>query len=155
MSVAATAPKEYVYEGYVERVVDGDTFDAIVGLWSWKIPAPVAIFSGSSSVVRDLGFHCHVLFEMSPSGISVSVEVHERFRMFGINAPEVTGASKVKGLEASQWLKDKVEGQHVVLNTKKSTEKYGRWLATVMLEGQTESLNDQMVQVGHAVVYVP
>jgi len=75
-------------------------------------------------------------------------------RLEGINAPEVRGAEKRRGIVAREWLKARMDiANEVVVETRPSDErpkgKYGRWLITVWADG--ENLNDLMVAEGFAV----
>lgn len=75
----------------------------------------------------------------------------EKIRLFGINAPEVTGASKPEGLKSRDALRQRVLNQQISLQTiKDRKEKYGRWLGIVNLNG--ESINQWMLDNGYAVV---
>lgn len=75
-------------------------------------------------------------------------------RLYGINAPEM--ATK-EGKEARQhltFLLFGVDGPRVTVRTYKDrTEKYGRFLATLLKDGV--DVNHRMVEDGHAVVYTP
>jgi len=82
-----------------------------------------------------------------------------RFRLWGINADETTlrggttPEEKAKGLETKAWLKDRIEGQRVVIKTHMDKAgKYGRWLCEVIHDGV--NLNDYMVEHGMAVPYM-
>lgn len=78
--------------------------------------------------------------------VEVKFEVH--FRFFGIDAPEKVGATKEAGLAAMDYLKQRIEGKRVKLKLH-GKDKYGRWLSTVLYEGQ--NMNDELVSSGHAV----
>ena len=76
----------------------------------------------------------------------------ERLRLFGIDAPEVRGADRERGLVARDALRERVMGRDVVVCTiKDRTGKYGRYLAELWL-GE-ENLNEWMIANGHAVPY--
>jgi micrococcal nuclease len=75
-------------------------------------------------------------------------------RLEGINAPEVRGAEKERGIVAREWLKARIDiANDVIVETLPSDErpqgKYGRWLITVWADG--ENLNDLLVSEGFAV----
>ena len=76
---------------------------------------------------------------------------NETFRLSGINAPE---NSTVAGKEVSAYLKAILPaGTKVVLQTKKDKkEKFGRFLAVVLLNG--EDLNLRLLSEGKAVKYL-
>lgn len=75
-------------------------------------------------------------------------------RLAGINAPEI---STQAGKDAKAYVMDWVWGaaREVTLRTiKDRREKYGRYLGTIHYRGSdTTSLNDLLVEDGHAVRY--
>lgn len=81
------------------------------------------------------------------------------FRLYGIDAPEVNTAGP-EGEAARDHLRSLLPvGRRVYIETRKSADKYGRWLATVWLDDDpdaaviTPPINDQLVASGHARVY--
>ncbi len=74
-------------------------------------------------------------------------------RLTGIDAPELRGEEREKGIEARDYTVDLffTRGPEVILRTFKGEEqgKYGRWLAVVELSDGL-ILNDHLVEVGHA-----
>lgn len=74
-------------------------------------------------------------------------------RLAGINAPELSGASRVAGIAARDWLRERVMFREVLLRTEKpdSREKYGRWLGWIVCEGW--DVNRLMIEHGHAQAY--
>ena len=82
------------------------------------------------------------------------VVIRDRFRLAGINAPEL---STSEGQATALWLKNLLyPGSVLQVDTHKdSREKYGRWLAVIWQEGadqaKAESINDQLVRLGLAV----
>lgn len=103
----------FTYTGTVTKVVDGDTFEAVI----------------------DLGF---------------TISVRKRFRMLGINAPEMHGPEAAEGEKSKEWLAAQIEGKEVSIECH-GQEKYGRWLAVVLVNG--ENLNNRIVTEGLARVY--
>jgi len=86
----------------------------------------------------DLGFHI----------------VHRNivFRLKGINAPEVRGTNKQKGIKSTAWLRDKILQKIITLETHKDKKgKYGRYLAIVYCDGA--NVNQEMVCKGLAKIY--
>lgn len=71
-------------------------------------------------------------------------------RLKGINAPEMTGADRNSGIISRDWLRNKLPiGAEIIIKTEKDTqEKYGRWLATIYLNGT--NLNEEMLKLGLA-----
>ena len=96
-------------------------------------------------VVIDLGFD--ILFA-------------SRVRLAGIDTPEsrtTDKAEKVLGLESKEYLKKYLkDAKSVVIKTEKmnSSEKYGRILGWIYVNGNTESLNDKMINDGYAWGYL-
>lgn len=96
-------------------------------------------------VVIDLGFN--VLFE-------------QRVRLAGIDTPESRTsdkAEKVLGLEAKEYLKKNIKAaKNIIIRTEKmdSSEKYGRILGWVYLDGDSESINNKMILDGYAWGYL-
>jgi micrococcal nuclease len=96
-------------------------------------------------VVIDLGFD--ILFA-------------SRVRLAGIDTPEsrtTDKAEKVLGLEAKEYLKKKLkDAKSVVIRTEKmnSSEKYGRILGWVYINGESESVNNKMINDGYAWGYL-
>jgi micrococcal nuclease len=96
-------------------------------------------------VLIDLGFD--ILFQ-------------SRVRLAGIDTPESRTkdlAEKTLGLESKEYLKKYLkDAKSVVIKTEKmdSSEKYGRILGWVYVNGDTESLNDKMINDGYAWGYM-
>jgi micrococcal nuclease len=73
------------------------------------------------------------------------VLTNQPLRLYGINAPEVTGEQRPLGLVSRDKLREMLLGKRVVIKTyRDSREKYGRYLATVML-GDV-NVNDWLVE---------
>jgi micrococcal nuclease len=83
-----------------------------------------------------------------------------RVRLAGIDTPESRTkdlAEKALGLEAKEYLKKALkDAKSVVIKTEKmdSSEKYGRILGWVYINGDTVSLNDMMINDGYAWGYL-
>jgi micrococcal nuclease len=96
-------------------------------------------------VLIDLGFD--ILFQ-------------SRVRLAGIDTPESRTKDlkeKALGLESKEYLKKHLkDAKSVVIKTEKmdSSEKYGRILGWVYINGDTESLNDKMINDGYAWGYM-
>lgn len=96
----------WTYRATVLRVVDGDTLDVMV----------------------DFGFDRYGKMTL---------------RLEGVDAPEVrmtagvTAGEKAAGLDLAERLRLMIEGRRVLIQTTKDRrEKYGRYLATVFLDGE-------------------
>jgi micrococcal nuclease len=96
-------------------------------------------------VIIDLGFD--ILFS-------------SRVRLSGIDTPESRTTDKIEkalGLESKDYLKKHLkDAKSVVIKTEKmnSSEKYGRILGWIYVNGDTESLNDKMINDGYAWGYL-
>jgi len=96
-------------------------------------------------VIIDLGFD--ILFS-------------SRVRLAGIDTPEsrtTDKAEKALGLEAKEYLKKQLkDAKSVVIRTEKmdSSEKYGRILGWVYINGESESINIKMINDGYAWGYL-
>jgi micrococcal nuclease len=83
-----------------------------------------------------------------------------RVRLAGIDTPESRTKDlkeKALGLESKEYLKKHLkDAKSVVIKTEKmnSSEKYGRILGWVYINGDTESLNDKMINDGYAWGYL-
>jgi micrococcal nuclease len=96
-------------------------------------------------VVIDLGFS--ILFE-------------SRVRLAGIDTPESRTTDKMEkalGLESKKYLESRIKAaNNVVIKTEKldSSEKYGRILGWIYLDGEGNSLNTEMIEKGYAWGYL-
>jgi len=83
-----------------------------------------------------------------------------RVRLAGIDTPEsrtTDKAEKILGLEAKEYLKKQLkDAKSVVIRTEKmnSSEKYGRILGWVYINGESESVNNKMINDGYAWGYL-
>jgi micrococcal nuclease len=83
-----------------------------------------------------------------------------RVRLAGIDTPESRTKDlkeKALGLESKEYLKKYLkDAKSVIIKTEKmdSSEKYGRILGWVYVNGDTESLNDKMINDGYAWGYL-
>jgi micrococcal nuclease len=92
--------------------------------------------------------------------LGFNVSFSQRVRLAGIDTPESRTsdkAEKVLGLESKEYLKSKLkDAKLVVIKTEKpdSSEKYGRILGWLYVDGNTISVNDQMIEDGYAWGYL-
>jgi micrococcal nuclease len=83
-----------------------------------------------------------------------------RVRLAGIDTPESRTKDlkeKALGLESKEYLKKHLkDAKSVIIKTEKmdSSEKYGRILGWVYVDGNTVSLNDMMINDGYAWGYL-
>ena len=113
--------KKYGYSCKLERVVDGDTCDALI----------------------DLGFNTWV---------------KKRIRFKGVDTWECRTRDKeekVKGLAAKAFTKDLLENSDNGKFALRShgVGKYGRVLGELFVKGETKSVNDLLLENGHAYEY--
>ena len=78
----------------------------------------------------------------------------EKVRLNRINTPEVRGPEKVAGKVSRDWLRKRIVGRSVLIETFKDKKgKYGRYIAEIWLpenDGYT-NINDELVERGLAV----
>jgi len=115
-------------------------------MYEYFVKEVKAVVDGDTiDVIIDLGFD--ILFA-------------SRVRLAGIDTPEsrtTDKAEKVLGLESKEYLKKHLkDSKSVVIKTEKmnSSEKYGRILGWIYVNGDTESLNDKMINDGYAWGYL-
>jgi len=115
-------------------------------MYEYRVKNVIKIVDGDTiDVDIDLGF---------------DISLTKRVRLAGIDTPESRTTDKVEkalGLEAKEYLKYKFkDAKLVVIKTElpDSTEKYGRILGWVYLDGNTISVNDQMIEDGYAWGYL-
>ena len=97
----------------------------------------VRVIDGDTAVLDvDLGFYVWLR------------DLH--FRFYGINCPEKT--NKVAWTEATDFTKNFFAANPDVIVSVYGQDKYGRWLGE-FIDPAGGTLNNQLVQSGHAVVY--
>jgi len=92
--------------------------------------------------------------------LGFDISFSSRVRLAGIDTPESRTkdlAEKKLGLEAKEYVKSKIkDAKEVVIKTEKmdSSEKYGRILGWLFLDGSKVSVNEQMIADGYAWGYL-
>jgi micrococcal nuclease len=92
--------------------------------------------------------------------LGFNVSFSQRVRLAGIDTPESRTSDKFEktlGIEAKEYLKSKLkDAKLVVIKTEKpdSSEKYGRILGWLYVDGDTVSVNDHMIEDGYAWGYL-
>jgi micrococcal nuclease len=80
---------------------------------------------------------------------------NEKLRLYRINAPELRGPERPEGLISRDFLRDKILGKEVLIETVKDKRgKYGRFLAEIWLKDESDNwinINDLLVENGHAI----
>jgi micrococcal nuclease len=117
-------PRLWHYRAYVIRVIDGDT----------------------AIVFVDKGTHNYAVLKVRLAGIDAP-ELRPRE-----GSSEQRSAEKVLAANATNRLKELVEGKEVIIQTQK-TGKFGRWLATLEPPGYDKTANQILLEEGLAVRY--
>lgn len=92
--------------------------------------------------------------------LGFNISYSQRVRLAGIDTPESRTRDlkeKALGLESKEYLKSQLkDAKDIVIKTEKpdSSEKYGRILGWLYINGNTVSLNDQMIEQGYAWGYL-
>jgi micrococcal nuclease len=115
-------------------------------MYEYRVKNVTKIVDGDTiDVVIDLGF---------------DISFSSRVRLAGIDTPESRTKDlkeKALGLESKDYLKKRLEqATNIIIRTEKvnSTEKYGRILAWLYLDGETKSVNHEMIEKGYAWGYL-
>ena len=113
------------------------------GLYEYKATITDVHDGDTVTADVDLGFHTWIK--------------DEKFRLLGIDAPEVTGEHKSEGIVARDALAKRVLNRELIICTVKDgrgvdkREKFGRYL--VQIYDGDELVNDWMIAKGYAVPY--
>jgi len=110
----------YNYTAKLDRVVDGDTMDVVI----------------------DMGF---------------KITTNQRIRLAYIDTPETFrrkhGSEEYKaGMAAKEFVIRRLEENQntFIIDTMKNTGKYGRYIGIIKLADSETTLNDELVEAGHA-----
>ena len=88
--------------------------------------------------------------------LGFDISLTKRIRLAGVDTPEsrTSDANEKKyGLESKEWLKKRCENaKDILIKTElpDSTEKYGRIIGHLFINGEETSLNNQMIAEGYA-----
>ena len=91
--------------------------------------------------------------------LGFNISLNKRIRLAGIDTPESRTSDayeKKLGLEAKEWIKARLkDAKNILVKTElpDSTEKYGRILGHIYINGEEISLNNQMIIEGYAWKY--
>lgn len=115
-------------------------------MYEYRVKSVLAVVDGDTiDVDIDLGF---------------DISLTKRVRLAGIDTPEsrtTNKEEKVLGLEVKELLKKKLkEAKSIVIKTQlpDSTEKYGRILGWIYLDGAELSVNEALIAGGYAWGYL-
>jgi micrococcal nuclease len=92
--------------------------------------------------------------------LGFSISYSQRLRLAGIDTPESRTSDKFEkslGIESKDYLKYKLkDAKDIVVKTElpDSSEKYGRILGWIYVDGNTKSINEQMIEDGYAWSYM-
>ena len=88
--------------------------------------------------------------------LGFDISLTKRIRLAGIDTPESRTRNQYEkklGLQAKAWLKERLNfAKDIIIKTElpDSTEKYGRIIGHLYVNGEEVSLNNQMIAEGHA-----
>jgi micrococcal nuclease len=91
--------------------------------------------------------------------LGFDISLTNRIRLAGIDTPESRTrdlAEKALGIDAKNWLKHRLhDAEDIIIRTQlpDSTEKYGRIIGKLYINGEDVSLNQQMITEGYALEY--
>ena len=91
--------------------------------------------------------------------LGFDISLTKRIRLAGIDTPESRTTNlkeKALGLESKEWMKKTLaNAKDILIKTElpDSTEKYGRIIGHLFINGQETSLNNQMIDEGYALAY--
>ena len=92
--------------------------------------------------------------------LGFDISLMKRVRMAGIDTPESRTSDKFEkalGLESKEYLKKHIKDANtIIIKTElpDSSEKYGRILGWIYIDGQTKSINETMIEDGYAWGYM-
>ena len=107
-------------------------------------------------------YHYKALITAAYDGDTVTADVDlgmktevkgEKLRLNRINTPEVRGEEREAGLVSRDWLRERIVGRSVLIETFKDKKgKYGRYIAEIWLpeNGGYTNINDELVERGLA-----
>lgn len=116
--------------------------DPSCGLYQYKAKITDVYDGDTVTADVDLGFHTWIH--------------DEKFRLLGIDTPEVTGKDKAQGIVVRDALRERILGRELIICTVKGStadkrDKWGRYLVKIYIGD--ELINDWMIEQGYAVPY--
>ena len=135
------------YQAKITRIIDADTVDALLILEPQQL-----VKMGDGAMWWDFGFY----FYAPVADAQRLPRTIQRFRLAGIDAPEVRGEERPEGLLASAWLKDFINKEESMFGPIKIASekkgKYGRYIGT-LFTSRGLNINEELIRVGHATKY--
>ncbi len=85
--------------------------------------------------------------------LGFKIHTKQRLRLYGINTPEIRGEEREEGLKSKKFVESHLPvGKEILVKTQKDkTGKYGRYLATIIVDGV--NLNELLIAEGLAERY--
>lgn len=84
--------------------------------------------------------------------LGFDIKIKQRVRLYGVDTPETHGETKEKGLESKKFVEKLLPiNTEVLVKTVKTNEKYGRFLASILM-GDID-VSKELVKNGLAVEY--
>jgi len=144
-----TEEQRAAHERGVEQIEAGQTVELAAlkrQARPWIFPASIERVVDGDTVIASLD-------------LGLGASWRGRLRLARIDTPEVVGADRAKGLEATKaahaWIDEKrsraPDGKWPFMIATSKMDEYGRYLAEVMPTDGTTSLNDWLLTNGHAV----
>jgi micrococcal nuclease len=113
-------------------------------MYEYKIKKVNKIIDGDTiDIDIDLGFN---------------ITISQRVRLAGINAPETKTKDlkeKENGIKSKEWLENKLNTKEQLTIKTEKDDKYGRILGWIYIEENQISINNQMIEEGYAISYLP
>lgn len=115
--------------------VYSETYTNNIPQYCYKARVVKVIDGDTVEMLVDLGF---------------SVSIQKRFRLYGINAPELKNDTNSIGKISKQYLTQLINNKDVIIKTEKNkTDKYGRYIATIFLDNV--NINQKIVSDGQGI----
>jgi micrococcal nuclease len=160
LSQAEVAQKAGLTQATVSRLENGDSDFRIATLEGYVD----ALGKKLNLIAKDAElFHYTAQVQSVYDGDTCRVDIdlglgmwlrNEKLRLVRINAPEMTGPDKARGIESRDFLRGLIDGREIIIETVKDRRgKYGRYLAEIWIDqdGIWSNVNDALVAAGHAV----
>ena len=131
----------------------------------YKLLIPLLLCSTlahAEPVTRDYVYDVDVISVYDGDTLNVDIDLgfsiwikDKSLRLYGIDAPEVRGQTRERGLVVRDWLRERIEqGQTILIESiSDQPDKYGRYLAILYIDGV--NINQLMIDEGLARPYNP
>lgn len=131
----------------------------------YKLLIPLLLCSTlahAQPVTRDYVYDVDVISVYDGDTLNVDIDLgfsiwikDKSLRLYGIDAPEVRGQTRERGLVVRDWLRQRIEqGQTILIESiSDQPDKYGRYLAILYIDGV--NINQLMIDEGLARPYNP